>query len=242
MRNKEEAHDYRYFPDPDLLPLELTAAYVEDLKAHLPELPDEKKGRFMRDYGLSGYDAGVIVAEKERADFYEKMLKEGAEAKAAANWLINELLGRVNRAGSILSRGPAGPTPHQAEWSVPTVGPTGPAANTAILKMVSAGTISGRTAKDVADILWEHALKEGPTDDPKEVEEIVETRGMKQVTDHSEIERLVDDIIAKNPDKVEQAKTKPAVIGWFVGQVMKASGGKANPQAVNALFKTKLGI
>jgi aspartyl-tRNA(Asn)/glutamyl-tRNA(Gln) amidotransferase subunit B len=215
MRNKEEAHDYRYFPDPDLLPLELTAAYVEHLKAHLPELPDEKKGRFMRDYGLSGYDAGVLVAERETADFFEAVAK-GRDAKLAANWIINELAGRLNKEGRDIAASPV------SAWQLG-----------AILDLISAGTISGKIAKDLFEICW----VEGG--DPHA---IVEARGMKQVTDLSAIETVVDDIIAKNPDKVEQAKTKPAVIGWFVGQVMKASGGKANPQAVNALFKTKLGI
>ena len=215
MRNKEEAHDYRYFPDPDLLPLELTAAYVEHLKAHLPELPDEKKGRFMRDYGLSGYDAGVLVAERETADFFEAVAK-GRDAKLAANWIINELAGRLNKEGRDIAASPV------SAWQLG-----------AILDLISVGTISGKIAKDLFEICW----VEGG--DPHA---IVEARGMKQVTDLAAIETVVDDIIAKNPDKVEQAKTKPAVIGWFVGQVMKASGGKANPQAVNALFKTKLGI
>jgi aspartyl-tRNA(Asn)/glutamyl-tRNA(Gln) amidotransferase subunit B len=215
MRNKEEAHDYRYFPDPDLMPLELTAAYVEDLKAHLPELPDEKKGRFMRDYGLSGYDAGVLVAERETADFFEAVAK-GRDAKVAANWVINDLAGRLNKEGRDIAASPV---------SARQLG--------AILDLISAGTISGKIAKDLFEICW----NEGG--DPHA---IVEARGMKQVTDLSAIETVVDDIIAKNPDKVEQAKTKPALIGWFVGQVMKASGGKANPQAVNDLLKTKLGI
>src|SRR5215471_759069 len=215
MRNKEEAHDYRYFPDPDLLPLELTAAYVEDLRLHLPELPDEKKGRFMPDYGLSGYDAGVLVAERETADFFEAVAK-GRDAKVAANWVINELAGRLNKEGRDIAASPL---------SARQLG--------AILDLISAGTISGKIAKDLFEICW----NEGG--DPHA---IVEARGMKQVTDLSAIETVVDDIIAKNPDKVEQAKTKPALIGWFVGQVMKASGGKANPQAVNELFKTKLGI
>src|SRR5215510_12414550 len=215
MRNKEEAHDYRYFPDPDLLPLELTAAYVEELKAHLPELPDEKKTRFMRDYGLSGYDAGVLVAERETADFFEAVAK-GRDTKVAANWVINELAGRLNREGRDIAASPV------SAWQLG-----------AILDLISAGTISGKIAKDLFEICW----VEGG--DPHA---IVEARGMKQVTDLSAIETVVDDIIAKNPDKVEQAKTKPALIGWFVGQVMKASGGKANPQAVNELLKTKLGI
>src|SRR2546426_7806851 len=215
MRNKEEAHDYRYFPDPDLLPLELTAAYVDELTRHLPELPDEKKARFTRDYGLSGYDAGVLVAERETADFFETVAK-GRDAKAAANWVINELAGRLNREGRAIAASPV------SAWQLG-----------AILDLISAGTISGKIAKDLFEICW---------DEGGDPHAIVEARGMKQVTDLSAIETVVDDIIAKNPDKVEQAKTKPALIGWFVGQVMKASGGKANPQAVNELLKTKLGI
>src|SRR5713226_5058106 len=210
MRNKEEAHDYRYFPDPDLLPLDLTAAYVEDLRLHLPELPDEKKGRFMRGYGLSGYDAGVLVAERETADFFEAVAK-GRDAKLATNWVINDLAGRLNKEGRDIAASPV------SAWQLG-----------AILDLISAGTISGKIAKDLFEICW----NEGG--DPHA---IVEARGMKQVTDLSAIETVVDDVIAKNPDKVEQAKTKPALIGWFVGQVMKASGGKANPQAVNELLK-----
>jgi aspartyl-tRNA(Asn)/glutamyl-tRNA(Gln) amidotransferase subunit B len=215
MRNKEEAHDYRYFPDPDLLPLELTAAYVDDLKAHLPELPDEKKVRFVRDYALSGYDAGVLVAERETADFFEAVAS-GRDAKAAANWVINELAGRLNKEGRDISGSPV---------SASQLG--------AILDLVAAGTISGKIAKDLFEICW----SEGG--DPYA---IVESRGMKQVTDLSAIEKLVDEIIANNADKVTQAKTKPAVIGWFVGQVMKASAGKANPQSVNDLLRRKLGM
>src|SRR3989441_4176668 len=203
MRNKEEAHDYRYFPDPDLLPLELTAAYVDELTRHLPELPDEKKARFTRDYGLSGYDAGVLVAERETADFFETVAK-GRDAKAAANWVINELAGRLNKEGKDISASPV---------SASQLG--------AILDLISAGTISGKIAKDLFEICW----REGG--DPHA---IVEARGMKQVTDLSAIEMVVDDIIAKNPDKAAQAKTKPALIGWFGGEVMKASDGYAQQQ------------
>jgi len=215
MRNKEEAHDYRYFPDPDLLPLELTAADVESLKAHLPELPDDKKGRFTRDYGLSIYDAGVLVAERATADFFEAVAK-GRDAKAAANWVINELAGRLNKEGKDIAASPI---------SAAQLG--------AILDLISSGTISGKIAKDLFEIVW----SEGG--DPRA---LVEARGLKQVTDLSAIEKLVDEVIGGNPDKVEQAKAKPALIGWFVGQVMKASGGKANPQAVNELLKRKLAI
>jgi aspartyl-tRNA(Asn)/glutamyl-tRNA(Gln) amidotransferase subunit B len=215
MRNKEEAHDYRYFPDPDLLPLELSAREVEDLAAHLPELPDEKRERFMRDYGLSGYDAGVLVAERATAEFFEAVA-QGRDPKLAANWVINELAGRLNKEGRDIASSPVS---------------AGQLA--AILDLIAAGTISGKIAKDLFEICW----TEGG--DPRT---IVEARGMKQVTDLSAIERVVDEIIANNPDKVEQVKAKPALAGWFVGQVMKASGGKANPKAVNDLLKAKLGL
>jgi aspartyl-tRNA(Asn)/glutamyl-tRNA(Gln) amidotransferase subunit B len=215
MRNKEEAHDYRYFPDPDLLPLELTAAYVEELRARLPELPDEKKQRFMREYGLSGYDADVLVAERETADFFDAVAA-GRDPKLAANWVINELAGRLNKEGRDIAGSPVSARQLAA-----------------ILDLIAAGTISGKIAKDLFEICW----NEGG--DPRA---IVEARGMRQVTDLSAIERVVDEIIAKNPEKVQQAKAKPALAGWFVGQVMKASGGKANPKAVNDLVRSKLGI
>jgi aspartyl-tRNA(Asn)/glutamyl-tRNA(Gln) amidotransferase subunit B len=215
MRSKEEAHDYRYFPDPDLLPLELAPSLVADLQAHLPELPDDKKARFIRDFGLSGYDAGVLVAERETADYFEAVAN-GREAKIAANWVINELAGRLNKEGKDISASPVG------EKALGT-----------ILDLIADGTISGKIAKDVFEIVW----NEGG--DPRS---IVETRGLKQVTDLGALEKLVDDIVAKNPDKVGDAKTNPKAIGWFVGQVMKASGGKANPQAVNELLKKRLGV
>ncbi len=215
MRNKEEAHDYRYFPDPDLLPLEFSQAYVDALARDLPELPDEKKARFVRDYGLSVYDAGVLVTERETADFFEDVAR-GRDAKAAANWIINELFGRLNKEGKDITSSPL---------SAAQLG--------GILDLIAEGTISGKIAKDLFEILW----AEGG--DPRAV---VEARGMKQVTDLGAIEKVVDEIVAKNPDKVEQAKAKPTMIGWFVGQVMKASGGKANPQAVNELLRKKLGI
>jgi aspartyl-tRNA(Asn)/glutamyl-tRNA(Gln) amidotransferase subunit B len=213
MRGKEEAHDYRYFPDPDLLPLELTPAEVENLKAKLPELPDEKKARLARDYGLSAYDANVLAAEREQADFFEEVAKS-RDAKGAANWVINELAGRLNKEGKEIAGSPV---------SAVQLG--------TILDLIAAGTISGKIAKDLFEICW----TEGG--DPRA---IVEARGMKQVTDLAAIEKVVDDIIASNPDKVAQAKAKPALVGWFIGQVMKASGGKANPQAVNELLKSKL--
>jgi aspartyl-tRNA(Asn)/glutamyl-tRNA(Gln) amidotransferase subunit B len=219
MRNKEEAHDYRYFPDPDLLPLELSPSLVEDLQKNLPELPDEKKTRFMQHHALSGYDADVLVAERETAEFFEAVVKGGEkqrDPKLAANWVINELAGRLNREGKDISAAPI---------SAVQLG--------VILDLIAANTISGKIAKDVFEIVW----TEGG--DPRA---IVENRDLKQVTDLSAIEKLVDEIVAKNPDKVEQVKAKPNVLGWFVGQVMKASGGKANPQAVNDLLKKRIGI
>jgi aspartyl-tRNA(Asn)/glutamyl-tRNA(Gln) amidotransferase subunit B len=213
MRSKEEAHDYRYFPDPDLLPLEFDDAYVAALKEHLPELPDQKKARFVG-LGLSVYDAGVLVAEREIAEFFETVAK-GRDAKAAANWVINDLFGRLNKEGKDVGASPV---------SAMQIGE--------ILDLIGEGTISGKIAKDLFEIVW----TEGG--DPRA---IVDQRGMKQVTDLGAIEKAIDEIIAKNPDKVADAKTNPKAIGWFVGQVMKASGGKANPQAVNDLLKTKLG-
>ena len=215
MRSKEEAHDYRYFPDPDLLPLELTQEWVDALKADLPELPDEKKKRFMEQYGLSSYDAGVLVAERASADYFEKVAS-GRDAKAAANWVINELFGRLNKEGLDIERSPV---------SAEQLG--------GILDLIASKTISGKIAKDVFDIVW----TEGG--DPAD---IVEKRGLKQVTDLGAIEKAVDEVLAANPDKVEQVKAKPTMLGWFVGQVMKATGGKANPAAVNEVLKQKLGI
>ena len=214
MRNKEEAHDYRYFPDPDLLPLELKQAEVDALEASLPELPDEKRARFVRDCRLSAYEADVLVAERAAADYFEAVAK-GRDAKTAANWVINELFGRLNKEGKDIAASPVS----EAQLG-------------AILDLIADGTISGKIAKDVFEIVW----TEGG--DPRA---IVETRGLKQVTDLSALEKLVDDIIAKNPDKVGDAKTNPKAISWFVGQVMKASGGKANPQAVSDLLKQRIG-
>jgi aspartyl-tRNA(Asn)/glutamyl-tRNA(Gln) amidotransferase subunit B len=215
MRSKEEAHDYRYFPDPDLLPLELSPLLVDELRADLPELPDGKKARFMREYALSGYDAGVLVAERDTSDYFEAVAK-GRDAKSAANWVINELAGRLNREGKDVSDAPV---------SAAQLG--------SILDLTAEGVISGKIAKDVFEIVW----NEGG--DPRA---IVEQRGLRQVTDVSALEGIVDDIIARNPDKVGDAKSNPKAIGWFVGQVMKASGGKANPQVVNELLKKRLGV
>src|SRR5215217_965532 len=215
MRSKEEAHDYRYFPDPDLLPLEFDQAYVDELGKHLPELPDAKKARFIADHSLSAYDAGVLVGERASADFFEAVAK-GRDGKTAANWVINELFGRLNREGHGIEDSPV---------SADQIG--------GIIDLIGEKVISGKIAKDLFEIVW----SEGG--DPRD---IVEKRGLKQVTDTGAIEKAVDEIIAKNPDKVEQAKAKPTLLGWFVGQVMKATGGKANPQAVNEMLKAKLGI
>src|SRR5580700_10660290 len=219
MRSKEEAHDYRYFPDPDLLPLELAPSLVEDLRQNLPELPDEKKTRFMRDYALSAYDADVLVAERDTAEYFEIVVKGGdkwRDPKLAANWVINELTGRLNKQGKDVAAMPV---------SAAQLG--------SMLDLMADGTISSKIAKDVFEIVW----TEGG-----EPRTIVEQRGLKQVTDLSAIEKIVNDIVANNADKVADAKSNPKAIGWFVGQVMKASGGKANPQAVNDLLKKKIGI
>ncbi|AWN48051.1 Asp-tRNA(Asn)/Glu-tRNA(Gln) amidotransferase GatCAB subunit B [Methylobacterium terrae] len=215
MRSKEEAHDYRYFPDPDLLPLEFDQAFVDRLAAGLPELPDAKKARFIDAYGLSAYDATVLVAERTSADYFEAVAK-GRDGKIAANWVINELFGRLNKEGKGIEDSPV---------SADQLG--------AIVDLIGDGTISGKIAKDVFEIVWS---EDG---DPRG---IVESRGLRQVTDTGAIEAAIDQIIAANPDKVEQAKAKPTLLGWFVGQTMKATGGKANPAAVNALLKAKLGI
>ena len=215
MRSKEEAHDYRYFPDPDLLPLEFDQPYVDALKAGLPELPDAKKARFVAEYGVTAYDAMVLTLERASADFFEEVAK-GRDAKIAANWVINELFGRLNKEGKGIDATPV---------SAAQLG--------GIIDLILDGTISGKIAKDLFEIVW----TEGG--DPKA---LVESRGLKQVTDTGAIEAAVDAVIAANPDKVEQIKAKPTMAGWFVGQVMKQTGGKANPQAVNEILKAKLGL
>ena len=221
MRSKEEAHDYRYFPDPDLLPLEFDQTFVDDLARGLPELPDEKKARFMRDYGLPAYDASVLVSDKETADYYEAAVQHGGvkrDAKAVANWVTGDVAAFANTSGLSVSQTHI--TPSQVAG---------------IVDLIADGTISGKLAKDVLIII----ITEDKTGDPRS---IVEQRGMKQVTDTGAIEAAVDAIIAANPDKVAQAQAKPTMLGWFVGQVMKQTGGKANPQAVNDVLKRKLGI
>lgn len=215
MRSKEEAHDYRYFPDPDLLPLVFDQAFVDELKAGLPALPDEIKSDFINEMGLSTYDASILVSEKAIADFF-KEVANGRDGKLAANWVINDLLGALNKASLDISQSP---------MSADQLG--------GIIDLIKEGTISGKIAKDLFEIVW----NEGG--DPAK---IVEARGMKQVTDTGAIEKTVDEIISANPDKVAKAKEKPTLAGWFVGQVMKKTGGKANPQVVNNLIKAKLGI
>ena len=214
MRSKEEAHDYRYFPDPDLLPLELDPAWVEEIKASLPELPDQKQARFEKEFGLSAYDAGVLVAEKETADYFETVA-DGRDAKLAANWVTGELFRRLNEAGNEISESPVAAT-----------------ALGGLIDLIGDGTISGRIAKDVLDEMF----KTG-----SEAFVIVEEKGLEQVSDTGEIEGVIDRIIADNPGQVEGYKKNPKVVGWFVGQVMKETGGKANPKIVNELLAKKLG-
>jgi len=215
LRSKEEAHDYRYFPDPDLLPLELEQVWVDAIATSLPELPDAKKARFMADFGLTDYDAAVLTADLDSAGFFETVAK-GRDGKQAANWVINELFGRLNKQGLAIS---------QAPLSALQLG--------GVLDLITAGEISGKMAKDLFEILW----TEGG--DPVAV---ASAHGMKQVTDTGALEAAVDAIIAANPAQVEKARANPKLAGWFVGQVIKASGGKANPAAVNDLVARKLGL
>ena len=215
MRSKEEAHDYRYFPDPDLLPLEIEQAWVDNIAATMPELPDAKKARFVQGLGLSEYDAGVLTAEVENADYFESVAA-GRDGKTAANWVINDLFGRLKKEGLEIGASPV---------SAAQLG--------GVLDLIASGEISGKMAKDLFEIVW----TEGG--DPAE---IAATRGMKQVTDLGAIEAAVDEIIAANPAQVEKAKANPKLAGWFTGQVLKATGGKANPAAVNELVAKKLGL
>ena len=215
MRSKEDAHDYRYFPDPDLLPLEIEQAWIDEIKATLPELPDQKRARFESEYGISRYDAGVLIADAEKAEYFETVAT-GRDAKLAANWVTQELFGYLNKEGLELADSPV---------SAEALG--------GLIALISDETISGKIAKDVFARM---IAGEG------EAAAIVETHGLKQVTDTGAIEKHVDAIIAANPEQVEKVKEKPQTLGWFVGQVMKASGGKANPKAVNDILKAKLGL
>ena len=215
MRSKEEAHDYRYFPDPDLLPLEITEEYVDAIRETLPELPDDKKARFVAQYGIPAYDAGVLVAERETAEFYEAVAK-GRDAKAAANWVITNLFGVLNDKGVGITESPV---------SAANLG--------GLLDLVADDTISGRIAKDVFEIMVETG---------NDAASIVAEQGLEQVTDSGEIEPIVDRLIAQNAKQVAQYRGgNEKVIGWFVGQVMKATQGKANPQMVNQVLRKKLG-
>jgi aspartyl-tRNA(Asn)/glutamyl-tRNA(Gln) amidotransferase subunit B len=219
MRSKEEAHDYRYFPDPDLLPLSFSQEFVDTIAASLPELPDDKKARFIADYGLSPYDASVLVSEGENADFFEAAAA-GRDAKATANMVIGSVFAGLNKAGLSISQSPV---------SADQVGQ--------LVDLQSNDTVSSRIAKEVFELMFE----QGP-DQGKDPAVIVEEKGLKQVTDTGAIEAAVDEVIQANPDKVEQARERPKMAGWFVGQVMQATGGKANPQAVNKLVMQKLGL
>jgi aspartyl-tRNA(Asn)/glutamyl-tRNA(Gln) amidotransferase subunit B len=215
MRSKEEAHDYRYFPDPDLLPLEIEQAWVDDIKASLPELPDARKARYMGDFGLTDYDAGVLTAELDAASFFEAVA-QGRDGKTAANWVINELFGRLNKQGLTID-----------------ASPVSAAQLCGVLDLLAAQEITGKMAKDLFEILW----TEGG--DPAEQ---AAKHGMKQVTDTGAIEAALDALIAANPDQVAKAKVNAKLAGWFTGQVLKATGGKANPAVVNAIVAAKLGL
>ena len=214
MRSKEEAHDYRYFPCPDLLPVRLEQAFVDDIAASLPELPDEKRARFMEAYGLSQYDAGVLVADQTTGDYYEDVAK-ASDPKLAANWVMVELFGALNKAGLELQDSPVSAA-HLAT----------------LITLIKESTISGRQAKEVFEIM---------VDTGEAPDKIVEERGMKQVSDEGALAGIIDDLISSNPKQVEQARENPKLVGWFVGQVMKATGGQANPGVVNKLLKQKLG-
>jgi aspartyl-tRNA(Asn)/glutamyl-tRNA(Gln) amidotransferase subunit B len=215
MRGKEAANDYRYFPDPDLLPLEITPALIDEVRNELPELPDARRGRFVTDYGLPDYDAGVVTASREMADYFEAVVSGCGDAKLAANWVMGELAGALNRAGLDIADSPV---------SAETLA--------GLLRRISDETISGKIAKEVFEAIW---AGEGDAD------AIIEARGLKQVTDSSAIEAMVDEVIAANPEQLEQYRAgKTKLMGFFVGQVMKASAGKANPQQVNQILKQRL--
>ena len=214
MRGKEEEHDYRYFPDPDLMPLVLSQDYVDGIRASLPELPDAKKARFVEELGLSGDDADVLVADRDNADYFEAV-SEGRDAKAAANWVIHDLFGALNRSGLAIGEAPV---------SASDLG--------GLIDLIGAGTISGRIAKDVFEIMFETG---------RDARSIVEERGLKQVSDTGEIEAIVDGILAERGDMVAEYRAgKTKLLGFFVGQAMKASQGKANPKTVNEILRARL--
>ncbi|HVI30789.1 Asp-tRNA(Asn)/Glu-tRNA(Gln) amidotransferase subunit GatB [Phenylobacterium sp.] len=215
MRSKEEAHDYRYFPDPDLLPLELDPAWIKEIEAKLPELPDAKKARLQSQYGLTAYDAGVLITEQARAEFYEAAAK-GRDAKLVANWVTNDLAARLTAGGIDIAQSPIRPD-EIAE----------------LVRLIEEGVISSKIAKDVFERMWAGDGR---------ASEIVEKQGLKQVSDTGALEKIIDELIAANPGQAAAVKDKPQAIGWFVGQVMKATQGKANPGTVNELLKAKLGI
>ena len=214
MRSKEEAHDYRYFPDPDLLPVQLSEAFVADLAAELPELPDEKQARFETDLGLSAYDAGQLVMERDKAAFFEAVMAAGIAAKPAANWVLGDYAAGLKDQG--------------ADWGA---GRVDAAALAELIHLVLDATISNRAAKDVLALMW---------DSGKSAATLVEEQGLRQVSDTGELEALIDGLLTAHPDQVAKAQENPKLIGWFVGQVMKASGGKANPGVVNKLLAAKL--
>jgi len=220
MRSKEEAHDYRYFPDPDLLPLVLDPDWVAEIKAGLPELPDQKKARFTDDFGLSAYDAGVLVAERETAAYYETVLgangtgKPKRDPKLAANWVTSELFGQLNRTDKTIAASPV---------SAEALG--------GLIDLIADDTISTRIAKDVFVEMFNTG---------RAAAEIVEEKGLKQITDTGAIEAIVDKIIADNPDQAAQARANPKAIGWFVGQIMQQTQGQANPKAVNEILTKKI--
>ena len=219
MRSKEDAHDYRYFPDPDLLPIKITQEYVDAIKAALPELPDARKARFVTEYGIPEYDARILTADKAKGDFYERLAK-GRDTKIAANWMMGDLFGALNKGGIDLDDSP-----------VNSDGLGG------LLDLIGDKTISGKIAKDVFEKMFEGGAKT-----KESAAEIVERDGLKQVTDTGAIEKMVQDVIDANADQAAKVADNPRLIGFFVGQVMKASGGKANPQAVNEILKKKLGL
>ncbi|MEX0382328.1 Asp-tRNA(Asn)/Glu-tRNA(Gln) amidotransferase subunit GatB [Spiribacter sp. 1M153] len=215
MRGKEQAHDYRYFPDPDLLPLEITPAHIDRVRDELPELPDAKSGRFQRDYGLSAYDAGVLTGSRELADYFEAVAAAAGDAKLSANWVMGELSGALNKAGLEITQSPIDATMLAG-----------------LLLRIRDETISGKIAKEVFEALWNG---EGDADT------VINDRGLRQVTDNAAIEAMVEEVIAANPGQLEQYRAgKTKLMGFFVGQVMKASGGKANPQQVNEILKSRL--